>query len=121
MKYENRQLDAAFTALSNKHRRAIVYALSLAPSSISRLANELSLSLPAIHKHIRILEGAKLLRRRKSGRSNFLALNRDALTALRRWIEQYNAYWGSNEESLENYVEWIERGNRPAGGKKVEQ
>jgi len=118
MKYESKQLDAAFTALANKHRRAIVYRLSLQPSSISDLANELKLSLPAIHKHIGILEGAKLLKRRKSGRSNFLALNRDALTALRRWIEQYHAYWGSNKESLENYVKWIEKGEQKRSNSK---
>ncbi len=110
MKYESKQLDAAFIALANKHRRAIVYRLSLQPSSISSLANELKLSLPAIHKHIKILEGSKLLQRRKSGRSNFLALNRDGLTALRHWVNQYAAWWGSNKESLENYVEWIEKG-----------
>ena len=110
MKYESKTLDAAFTALANKQRRAIVYRLSLQPSSISRLANELKLSLPAIYKHIGILEKAKLLQRKKSGRTNFLALNRNALVTLREWIEQYHAYWGSNEESLENYIKWIENG-----------
>ena len=118
MEYESKRLDAVFTALANKQRRAIVYRLSLQPSSISGLANELKLSLPAIHKHITILEQAKCLQRKKSGRSNFLALNRDALSALREWIGQYHAYWGSNRESLENYVKWIERGDPPAGGKK---
>lgn len=110
MKYESKQLDAVFIALANKYRRAIVYRLSLQPSSISNLAYELKLSLPAIHKHIRVLERASLLQRRKSGRSNFLALNRDGLTALRHWIGQYHAYWGSNKESLENYIQWIEKG-----------
>lgn len=112
MNYESTQLDAAFRALANKQRRAIVYRLSLQPSSISDLANMLKLSLPAIHRHVRILEGARLLQRKKSGRSNFLALNRNALLALREWIEQYAAFWGSNHESLENYVQWIEKGAR---------
>ena len=112
MRYESKQLDAAFAALANKQRRAIVYRLSLQPSSVSDLANKLGLSLPSIHRHIRILGEAKLLQRKKSGRSNFLALNRSALTALRGWIDQYHAYWGSNEESLENYVQWIERGGQ---------
>ena len=108
MKQESKHLDAVFTALANKHRRAITYRLSLQPSSISELAKVLKLSLPAIHKHIRVLEEAKLLQRKKSGRCNFLALNRDALTALREWIESYHSYWGTNAESLKNYVKWIE-------------
>ena len=106
MKKESKQLDAVFTALANEYRRAIVYRLSLQPSTISSLANELQLSLPAIHKHIKILEQAKLLQRKKSGRSNFLALNRDALITLHEWIAQYHPYWGSNTESLENYITW---------------
>ena len=109
MKNESKQLNALFEALANKHRRAIVYGLSLQPSSISELAKQQKLSLPAIHKHIKILERAKLLQRRKSGRSNFLALNRNGLMILREWIHQYHAYWGSNEETLENYVKWIEK------------
>jgi DNA-binding transcriptional ArsR family regulator len=111
MKYESKQLDAAFEALANKQRRAIVYRLSVQPSSISDLANKLGLTLQSIHRHLRILEAAKLLQRKKSGRSNFLALDRSALVALRDWIDQYHAYWGNNEETLTNYVQWIEKGD----------
>jgi DNA-binding transcriptional ArsR family regulator len=111
MKHAGKLLDRVFTALANHHRRAIIYRLSLQPSSISYLAKELKLSLPAIHKHIKILEQAKLLQRKKSGRSNFLALNRTGLIAHREWIEQFNPHWGNNKESLENYVHRIEQEN----------
>lgn len=107
-KIEAKQLDAAFTALANIYRRSIVHTLSLQPSSISKLASELKLSLPAIHKHIKILEQAKLLQRKKSGRSNFLALDRNGLTVVRMWTEQYADWWGNNKESLENYIKWVE-------------
>lgn len=105
----SKQLNDIFEALANKHRRSIVYRLSLQPASITQLANAEKLSLPAIHKHITVLERAKLVRRKKSGRTNFLALDRTALRALRDWIEQYHAYWGTNHETLENYVAEIER------------
>jgi DNA-binding transcriptional ArsR family regulator len=108
MKNGSKQLDSILKALASGHRRAIIYSLSLHPSSISILAKELKLSLPAIHKHVKALQTAQLLRRKKSGRSNFLALNREALTVLRDWILQYQTYWGSDKESLENYVKWIE-------------
>lgn len=92
--------------------------LSLRPASITELADAEKLSLPAIHKHIRILERAKLVQRKKSGRVNFLALDRTALRELRDWIEQYHAYWGTNEETLENYVAAIERKSRSLTAKK---
>lgn len=109
MSRDDAQLDILFDTLANKHRRAIVYSLSVQPASISQLATQQGLSLPAIHKHIKVLEKAELVMRKKSGRCNFLALNRDALHTLRDWIEQYHVYWGSNAETLENYVNSIEK------------
>ena len=100
-------LNRIFRALANQHRRAIVYHLSLQPASITELAQAEKLSLPAIHKHIAILEQAGLVERRKSGRINFLALNRQALIGLQQWITQYHPYWGNQKESLENYVSGI--------------
>ena len=102
-------LDNIFEALANKHRREIVYVLSLQPSSISQLASMRGLSLPAIHKHIKILEAADMLIRKKVGRTNFLALNRGALRVLQDWVMQYHAYWGSDKETLENYAQYLER------------
>ena len=109
MKPSSKKLDAIFDTLANNHRRSIVYALSLQPATISELAKREKLSLPAIHKHIKILEENGLVLRKKSGRCNFLALNRDSLLALGDWINQYHAFWGNNNETLENYVERMER------------
>lgn len=111
-KRSSKQLSDAFEALANEHRRSIVYCLSLLPASITQLANAEKLSLQAIYKHIKILERAKLVQRKKSGRTNFLALDRTALRELRNWIEQYHAYWGTNQETLENYVVGIEGANK---------
>jgi DNA-binding transcriptional ArsR family regulator len=102
-------LDDIFEALANKHRREIIYALSLQPYSISGLAEMRELSLPAIHKHIKLLEQAGLVRRKKIGRSNILALRRESLQVLQKWVGQYHAYWGNDEESLENYVQYLDR------------
>ena len=102
-------LDRVFAALANKRRRKIVYSLGLQPASISQLANQQRLSLPAIHRHIKVLEQAKLVRRKKSGRVNFLALDRSGLLLIQDWVLQYQAYWGSQEETLENYINSIER------------
>ena len=64
-------LDLIFDALANEHRREIIYSLSLHPSSISQLASMQGLSLPAIHKHIKMLEIAGIVIRKKTFFSEF--------------------------------------------------
>lgn len=108
---ETAELDAVMTALANKQRRQIVSMLSLQPASIQQLAERLHVSLPAIHRHIKVLEDAALIQRKKSGRTNFVAIHRKGLQALQAWVMQYHAYWGSDNESLENYVQGIQNAN----------
>jgi DNA-binding transcriptional ArsR family regulator len=102
-------LDIIFEALANKHRREIVYALGLQPHSISQLASMRDLSLPAIHKHIKILENAGMILRKKTGLTTFLALNKDSLYSLQKWLMQYHTYWGSNDATLENYTQYVSK------------
>ena len=83
-------LDNVFEALANKHRREIIYILSLQPCSISKLAFLRNLSLPAIHKHIEVLEKGGMVTRRKIGQTNFLTLNRDSLRGLQDWLIRIN-------------------------------
>lgn len=115
--YDPQDLDDVFEALANKHRREIIYVISLQPSSISQLASMRGLSLPAIHKHIKVLENAGMIIRRKIGRTNFLTLNRESLRGLQDWLMQYHTYWGSNEETLENYAQYLSRKNQKQGEK----
>jgi DNA-binding transcriptional ArsR family regulator len=100
-------LDQVFEALVNKHRREIIYVLGLQPYSISQLATMRHLSLPAIHKHIKILENANMIKRNKEGQTNYLTLNKQSLRALQDWLMQYHTYWGSTKETLENYAQYL--------------
>ncbi len=102
------RLDAVLDALANEHRRAIVDSLGLQPHSISQLAEMRGLSLPAIHKHIAVLEDAGVVNRRKTGRTNYLALRRDGLRTVQEWLGRFHTYWGSDKETLENYVAYLE-------------
>jgi DNA-binding transcriptional ArsR family regulator len=104
------ELDAVFAALANTHRREIIAALALQPRSITELAEMRRLSLPAIHKHIAVLEAAGLLLRKKVGRTNFLALGRLPLRDLQAWVMEFNPFWGSDAETLENYVQHLNEG-----------
>ena len=110
-------LDRVFEAFANAHRREIIYLLGLQPYAIHQLAKIRGLSLPAIHKHIKLLENAGIVNRRKIGRTNFLTLNRRALRTLQDWLGQYHAYWGTEKETLENYEEFLskERANLKKG------
>ena len=111
-------LDRVFEALANKHRREMIYALGLQPHSISQLASMRELSLPAIHKHIKILEDSGLIKTKKIGRTHFLALNRQSLLSLQDWLSQYHAYWGNDEETLENYSQYLSKKPTKGGDKK---
>jgi len=102
-------LDKIFEALGNQHRREIIYALSLQPHAISQLAKMRELSLPAIHKHIKILENADLIKDKKSGRTHFLTINRHALQTLQEWLMQYQPYWGNDKETLKNYEQHLKK------------
>lgn len=97
-------LNRVFEALANEHRREMVRMLALQPRSISQLAQLRELSLPAIHRHVRVLEDAALVRRRKTGRTNFLAIDRGSLRRLQTWIEGFHPSWGTEAETLENYA-----------------
>jgi DNA-binding transcriptional ArsR family regulator len=106
-------LDKIFEALANEHRRDIIYVLGLQPHSINQLASIRDLSLPAIHKHIKILKNAELVIEKKIGRTHYLTLNRESLRTLQNWLLQYHTYWGSNEETLENYAKYLKKEKNP--------
>lgn len=102
--YDSPQLDEVLDALANQKRRGIIHDLSLQPNTIGQLARRHKLSLPAMHKHVRKLEEAKLIIRKKSGRTNFVALNSTTLGMAQSWITQYKVAWGNPEATLENYI-----------------
>ncbi len=62
------------------------------------------MSLPAIHRHIGLLEESGLVVRKKKGRVNFLALNYGSIKLLQQWAAQYHTYWSSPYQTLENYL-----------------
>ena|ERR1700722_13611211 len=102
--YDSPRLDTVLDALANQKRRGIVHDLSFQPTTVGQLARNHELTLPAIHKHIRTLENAKLIIRRKAGRTNFVALNSNTLGLAQSWISQYHVTWGDPQATLENYI-----------------
>ena len=100
-------LDGVLHALANPHRRDIVRFLGLQPAAIHYLAEMRGLSLPAMNKHIGVLEDADLIKRHKKGRTTFLTLNPAPLGLLQQWASQFHTHWGIGEGTFENYVEYL--------------
>jgi DNA-binding transcriptional ArsR family regulator len=98
------RLDAAFTAMADPTRRAILARLAMADARVTEIAGDFPVSLNAVSKHIKILERAELVRRTVQGRDHFLSLNAGAMADAAEWIEYYRQFWEDRLASLENFV-----------------
>ena len=93
-------LDRTLTALADPTRRAILERLSEGEARVTELAQPFTMSLNAVSKHIRILERARLVRRRCMGRDHFLSLNREPLDEAAAWIEAQRDIWIARLDAL---------------------
>lgn len=98
-------LDAVFSALSDPTRRAILQRLSQGEASVTQLADPFDISLPAISKHLHVLESAGLLTREKEGRIHRLRLDPKALISTAEWIDHYRPLWETQLDALSSYLE----------------
>ena len=104
VKYNNDTLDATFGALSDPTRRAILARLSKGEAQVTELAEPFGMSLPAVSKHLRVLEKAKLITRNVDGRVHRLSINPKPLKSAQSWIEHYEKFWKEQLSSLETYL-----------------
>jgi len=101
--YEGR-LDLAFGALSHPIRRGILARLSTGEATIAELAKPFKVSAPAITKHMRILEDAGLLSRKKLGREHHCRLEKERMKEAEAWIERHAKFWNERLDALEKYL-----------------
>ncbi|MBX9589038.1 MAG: metalloregulator ArsR/SmtB family transcription factor [Hyphomonadaceae bacterium] len=94
-------LDHTLTALADPTRRAILQRLSQGEARVTELADPFAMSLNGVSKHIRMLERADLVRRRRAGRVHFLSLNPQPLDAAAAWIVNQRALWTARLDTLE--------------------
>lgn len=100
----NRELDATFQALADPTRRAIVAALSHGQASVTELARPHRMSLPAVMKHLRVLQRAGLVTQRKRGRTRQCRLAPRPLQQAEGWISQYRVFWQGQFDALDRYL-----------------
>jgi DNA-binding transcriptional ArsR family regulator len=98
------ELDATFGALADPTRRAILASLMLGEASITELAKPHRMSLPAVMKHIRVLEQAGLVSQEKVGRTRNCRLEARPLKDAEEWIAQYEQFWEGALDNLERFL-----------------
>jgi len=97
-------LDATFRALSDPTRRAIVERLTGGDASVGELAEPFEMSLPAISKHLTVLERAGLVERIKEGRTRRCRLIDEPMREALEWIASYGRFWEGQLDSLERFL-----------------
>jgi DNA-binding transcriptional ArsR family regulator len=97
-------LDATFGALADPTRRAILARLALGEATVTELASPFNVSLPAISKHLRVLERAGLMARRKDGRIHHCRLAPGPLQNATEWLAFYRRFWDGQLDSLAAYL-----------------
>ncbi len=105
VKHYSEQLDRTFFALSDPTRRAIIGNLAAKGAcSVLELAEPFQMSLPAISKHLKLLESAKLVTRERQGRVHYLKLCAEPMSEANEWIEAYRRFWTNQLDSFERYI-----------------
>jgi DNA-binding transcriptional ArsR family regulator len=105
VKYSEAVLDTTFAALSDVTRRGILARLVQGETSVSELAAPYSMSLPAVSKHLRVLEDAGLVKRHKDGRVHRCRLVAEPMKDAAEWIERYRQFWEHQFDALADYLE----------------
>ncbi|MEM7215870.1 MAG: metalloregulator ArsR/SmtB family transcription factor [Pseudomonadota bacterium] len=97
-------VDATFSAISDKTRRAILDRLREGDSALSEIAAPFNMSQTAVSKHVRILSEAGLLSIEKRGRTRYCSLNATPLKEASEWFENYQEFWSQQFDNLANFL-----------------
>ena len=108
------RLSTVFSALSDPTRRAILSRLALkGETSVTALAKPFRMSLPAVSKHLRVLEGAGLISRGRDAQWRPARLRAAPLKDVSDWVGHYRRFWEQRFDRLDNYLEELQRQEKP--------
>ena len=114
---EQDRLSETFAALANSTRRAILARLARGEATVNELAEPFTMSLPAISKHLKVLERAGLIVRGQQAQYRPCALDASRLEEVSTWAEQYRHVWEARFDRLDDYLTQV-RPRRKTGGKR---
>src|SRR5919106_2761641 len=105
------QLSATFAALADPTRRAILARLAEGDATVTELAKPFPVSLPAISRHLKVLERAGLISRNRSAQSRPSSLRAEPLQEATAWIETYREMWERRVDRLDEHLKEIQKGS----------
>jgi DNA-binding transcriptional ArsR family regulator len=114
------RLDRTFHALADPTRRAILARLAEGEASVGELAAPFRMTLPAVSKHLKVLERAGLIARGRDRQRRPARLDAGPLEEVAEWTEQYRRFWEESYDRLEEYLQELQ-GRRKGDGRKREQ
>ncbi len=107
------QLSATFSALADPTRRAILARLAKGEATVGELAEPFAVSLPAISRHLRVLQSAGLIERRVDAQWRMCSLRAEPLKEVAEWIERYRRFWEARFDRLAQYLEKTRSSGKP--------
>ncbi len=112
------RLDATFSALADPTRRAILARLALGETSVSELAGPFKMSLPAVSKHLKVLEHAGLITRSRDAQTRPCKLEAIALKGVDDWLGEYRRLWEQRFDRLDDYLKTLQAKEKKCSRKK---
>jgi DNA-binding transcriptional ArsR family regulator len=112
------RLDAVFAALADPTRRAILARLADGEASVTALAEPFEMSLPAISKHLKVLERAGLIVRGRAAQWRPCRLEAAPLKEAATWLERYRQFWDQSFDRLDDYLKQLQTGEAVRGGRQ---
>jgi DNA-binding transcriptional ArsR family regulator len=112
------RLSAAFSALADPTRRAILARLALGETSVNELAKPFDISLPAVSKHLKVLESAGLITRSREAQMRPCRIEPGALKTVDDWLEKYRSLWEERLDRLDVYLRVLQGKEKKRGRKK---
>jgi DNA-binding transcriptional ArsR family regulator len=105
------RLSAQFAALADPTRRAILARLTKGEAGVNELAEPFEMSVPAVSKHLKVLEKAGLISRTREAQWRPARLKPMALRGVAEWLEHYRRYWDTSFDRLEGFLSRIQKGD----------
>lgn len=112
------QLSATFAALADPTRRAILARLTYGETSVTELAEPFEMSLPAVTKHLKVLERAGLITRGREAQWRPCQLKASPLKDASDWVEHYRSFWEQSLDRLDGYLQELQRKGKKHGRAK---
>lgn len=112
------RLSATFTALADPTRRGILARLSRREATVTELAAPYDMSLPAISKHLKVLEKAGLISRGREAQWRPCRLEAKPLREVADWMEHYRRFWEENFDQLDVYLQELQKKEKPRARRK---